>query len=188
GMAIVPLLWGLPIGLLPVHIVFLEMIIDPACSIAFEAEPEEEKIMARPPRDPKEKLFSREMLLLSLLQGIISFVVVFGMYAVTIAKGVDEIEARSLTFTTLVLSNLCLILTNRSWSESIISSFKKKNKSLAGLIIVTLSVLSLSLYVPFFQHIFHFHPLHVDDIFLCFVLAIFSILWFEFYKALRRTR
>jgi Ca2+-transporting ATPase len=188
GMAIVPLLFGMPIGLLPVHIVFLEMIIDPACSIAFEAEPEEENIMARPPRDPKEKLFSREMLLLSLLQGVVSFAVVFGMYAVTLAKGVGEIEARSLTFTTLVLSNLCLILTNRSWSESIISSFKKRNKSLAGLVTVTLSILGLSLYMPFFQHIFHFHPLHADDIILCTVLAIVSILWFEFYKVFRRTR
>ncbi len=182
GMTILPLLLGLPIGLLPVHIIFLEMIIDPACSIAFEAEPEEENIMTRPPRNPRERLFSGTMVGLSLLQGIISLMVVLGVYITSMQRGDSESEARSLSFTTIVLSNIFLMLTNRSWNTTFVASMRKKNIALRWLVVITLSLLAVTLYVPFFQNIFHFHTLHLDDLAICLALGLLSISWFEIYK------
>ena len=82
GMSLIPVLLGWPLVLLPVHIVFLELIIDPACSVAFEAEAEEADVMERRPRDPKKPLFSRHSIVLSFLQGFIVLVIVLAVYAI----------------------------------------------------------------------------------------------------------
>lgn len=186
GMTLLPLLFGMPVGLFPVHIIFLELIIDPACTIAFEAEPEEDDVMKRKPRPPKAQLFSRRMISLSLLQGAVSVILVFGIYAYVLSQGRGELEARSLAFATVVFSNLCLILTNRSWSAPISKLFKRKNKALAGVIGGTLVLLALVLYVPFLQRLFHFHTLHPDDLIFCVGAGFVSILWFELLKVFHR--
>ncbi|MDP4237428.1 MAG: cation-translocating P-type ATPase, partial [Bacteroidota bacterium] len=186
GMALLPLIFGMPIALFPVHIVFLEMIIDPACSIAFEAEPEEEGTMKKPPRDPKERLLSWQRIDLSVLQGIISLGICFAIYAIVLGLKRGEMEARALSFATLVFSNLALILTNRSWSSSIFASFKKRNAALAAVIFGSLALLGVVLYVPTFQSLFHFNTLHFDDILFCFAGGIISVFWFELVKFFRR--
>lgn len=116
GLSQVPVLFNLPLVLLPVHIVFLELIIDPACSIVFESEEEEADVMRRPPRQQDEGLFTRETLPLSLLQGGVVLGVLLLVYAGALAQGFSEPGVRTLTFTTIVIANLSLILTNRSWS------------------------------------------------------------------------
>lgn len=186
GMALLPLLFGMPIALFPVHIIFLEMIIDPACSIAFEAEPEEELTMKKPPRDPKERLLSWQRIDLSLLQGFISLGICFAIYTVILNLNRGEEEARALTFATLVFSNIALILTNRSWSKSMIASFKKKNSALAAVIFGSIGLLAIVLYVPVFQSLFHFNILHADDILFSVAGGILSILWFEVLKYFKR--
>ncbi|HET6371636.1 MAG TPA: HAD-IC family P-type ATPase, partial [Nitrospiria bacterium] len=119
GMSLIPVLFKWPLVLMPVHIAFLQFIIDPACSIAFEAEPEEDDVMARPPRDPKEPLFGRRLLGISLLQGISVLVITLAVFLIALSRGQGEVEARALTFTTLIVANLGLIFTNRSWSRPI---------------------------------------------------------------------
>ena len=133
GMSLIPVLLQWPLVLLPVHVVFLELIIDPACSVVFEAEPEEADVMQRRPRDPKKPLFSRRSLALSFLQGFIVLAIVLAVYATSLYRGQGEAEARALTFTTLIVANLGLILTNRSWSRTILETLSSSQPcSLVG--------------------------------------------------------
>ena len=188
GLSLIPVLLKWPLMLKPVHVVFLELIIDPACSIIFEAESEEPNIMERPPRNPKERLFNRRTVLLSLLQGVIILVVTILLYGWVLNNGRGELEARALAFTTLVLANLGLILTNRYWSMTIISSIRRKNTSLGIIVGATLVFLGLVLYVPPIRSVFHFDLLHANDILLCFAAAALSISWFEGVKYFTRAR
>src|SRR6202162_4576500 len=103
GLVLLPLLFGLPILIGPVHIAFLEMVIDPVCSLVFEAETEEGDVMRRPPRDPNEPLFSRRWIGWSLLQGAFAFVLVAVIFVVALRSGMPVAEVRALTFFSLVV-------------------------------------------------------------------------------------
>ncbi len=118
GMALLPVLLGWPALLFPMHIAFLELIIDPACSIAFENEPAESDVMQRPPRDAEAPLFGGATLRLALLQGLGVLAVVMGAFAWAHLR-LPEPEARAFAFATLVVGNLALILSNRSRARSL---------------------------------------------------------------------
>ena len=175
-----------PLILMPVHIVFLELIIDPACSIVFEMEPEEDGVMRRKPRDASETLFTRRMVLLSLLQGLMVLLAVFAVYAYALHLGHPEDDARALAFTTLVLANIGLILTNRSWADGLIRSLRAKNIALWWMVPGALAMLAAVLSIPFLRRLFHFSKLHPQDLVMCLAASILSILWFEGYKIWRR--
>ena len=182
GMALLPLLFGLPLVLAPVHIVFLELIIDPACSIVFEAEPEESNSMRRPPRQPDAPLFTLRTLLLSLLQGAALFVAVAAVYAIALQQGREADEVRALTFTTLVIGNLGLILANRSWSGSLLASLRTPNPALWWVVGGTLGFLAFVLYVPGLRELFGFTYLHLNDVLLAFAAGATGIGGFELFK------
>ncbi len=182
GSSLIPILLGWPLVLYPVHIVFLELIIDPACSVVFESEPAEKNIMERRPRDPKESLFGKKMMILSLLQGLFSLLVVMAVFKMALRLGQAATGARTLAFITLIVSNVCLILTNRSWSRSIISSLSVSNRALIGVICGATAFLFLVLYIPFLQKLFHFGSIHRADIFICLSAGVLSVAWFEFLK------
>ncbi|MGA2172221.1 MAG: cation-translocating P-type ATPase [Sedimentisphaerales bacterium] len=186
GVSLIPVLLGWPIILYPVHIVFLELIIDPACSIVFESEPEESDIMSRPPRDPKKSLFARRLLVLSFLQGLFALVVVAVVFRIALGLGQTESAARTLAFTTLVISNICLILTNRSWSRSIIASLSVFNRALAWVIAGAALFLGLVVYVPVLQKLFHFEIMHVGDLLIALLAGVLSVIWFEVVKMFTR--
>ena len=188
GLSLIPVLFKWPLALLPVHVVFLELIIDPACSVAFEAERAEPDSMQRPPRDREEPLFSRRTLAISLMQGLAVLIVTIAIYGFVTVRGRDELEARALTFTTLVLANLGLILVNRYWSSTILTSFRYRNTALYIIIAVTFVFLGLVLYVPPLRDLFHFGTLHAADLLICLAAAVFSISWFEVVKLLARRR
>jgi Ca2+-transporting ATPase len=188
GMSLIPVLLGWPLVLLPVHVVFLELIIDPACSVVFEAEPEEADVMQRLPRDPKKPLFSRRNLALSFLQGFIVLAIVLAVYAISLFRGQGEEEARALTFTTLIVANLGLILTNRSWSRTILETISSPNRALWWVLGGALVFLAGVLYIPFLRELFGFSYLHFLDIAICFLAGITSILWFEGLKMINRRR
>ena len=133
GMSLIPVLFNMPLVLLPVHIVFLELIIDPACSIVFESEKEEADVMNRPPRRKEEGLFTRKHLALSLLQGFVVLAFILVVYIGAQGRGFDEAQVRTLTFTTIVIANLCLILTNRSWSGTILDTLSSQPEQGTGL-------------------------------------------------------
>jgi Ca2+-transporting ATPase len=179
GIALFPILFELPLVLLPAHIAFLELIIDPACSTVFEAQPEEKNIMKRPPRNLKERLFGRKSLHSSLLQGgsVLAVVIIVFLLALYLGKG--EMEARTLTFATLVIANLTLIVANLSWEKSLIRTVSPENKALWLVVGGALSSLVLVLYVPFLRDLFHFSLLHFNDLLIVLFAGIFSVVWFR---------
>jgi Ca2+-transporting ATPase len=179
GMSLIPVLLKWPLVLSPVHIVFLELIIDPACSVVFEAEPEEANVMNRPPRNPKEPLFSRKTLAVSMLQGLSVLFIVLAVYGIALYRGQGESEARALTFTTLIIANLGLILTNRSWSRTILSTLRSPNAALWWVLGGAAVFLGLVLYLPVLRSLFRFSILHPIDLAICLAAGVVSILWFE---------
>jgi len=185
GMSLIPVLLKMPLVLLPVHIVFLELIIDPACSVVFEAEPEEANVMNRPPRSPKENIFGRSTALLSFLQGFSVLFIVLVTYIIVLSRGQGEMEARAFTFTTLIVANLALIFTNRSWTRTILTTLKSPNSALWYVTFGALLFLGMVLYIPFLRDLFLLSILHINDILICLVLGIASVLWFEVLKIIK---
>jgi P-type Ca2+ transporter type 2C len=182
GMSLLPVLFNWPLVLMPVHIVFLELIIDPACSVVFEAEAEEAGLMDRPPRDLTRPLFDRRTIVVSLLQGLSVLIIVLAVFAVSLYRGQGELDARALSFTTLIIANLGLIFTNRSWSRTILDTLRSPNAALWWVAGGALFFLGATLYMPFLRGMFHFSRLHFLDIALCLAAGIVSIVWFEIFK------
>ncbi len=186
GLSLIPLLLGWPPVFAPVHIVFLEMIINPACSIAFEAEPAERDVMQRPPRNPQQPLFGKHILLLSLLQGVFVLLATLAVLGYTLHNGASETQARALTFSTLIVGNLGLILVNRSWQHTILRTLNRRNPALWWVISGAFGFLLLTLTLPFLREAFHFAPVTPYQLALCFAAGLCSVLWFEMYKLFRR--
>ena len=182
GMSLIPVLFGMPLILLPVHIVFLELVIDPACSIVFESEKEEKNVMTRPPRKREEQLFTKKTLFLSLLQGFVVLGVVFLIYINSINMGLIEGEVRTLTFTTIVIANLCLILINRSWSETLLTTLRTPNRAMLWVFTGTLISLVLVLTIPVLQDLFRFSAISFAEFLFCVTGGVMSVIWFELYK------
>jgi Ca2+-transporting ATPase len=182
GLSLMPVLMGWPLILLPIHVVFLELIIDPACSIVFEAEPEEANVMLRPPRDPHLPIFSKRIVILSLLQGTSVLAMLLGVFCISMYMGRGEIEARALTFTTLIVANLGLILTNRSWSRIILDTLRSPNPALWLVIAGAILFMGLVLYTPFLRELFRFSALDTIDLAISLMAGAVSIMWFELLK------
>jgi Ca2+-transporting ATPase len=187
GMSLIPVLFKLPLVLLPVHVAFLHLIIDPACSIVLEAEPAEPNVMQRPPRNAKEPLFGRKTVGLALLQGLGILTIVLAIFVVTLYRGQGELDARALTFTTLILANLCLIVSERSSSRLSLKVLKAPNAALWWVIGGGLLFLALVLYVPFLSQLFSFSFLHPIDLAICLAGGAISLLWFESLKFLNKS-
>ncbi len=185
GLSLIPILLKWPLILTPVHIVFMELIIDPACSMIFEAEPEEADVMKRKPRNPKEKLFNGRMIAISLLQGAVVLATVFGVYAYAIMNKQGENEARALAFTTLIIANLGLIMTNRSWTRSLFSTMRTPNPAEVWVFSGAIVFMSVILLVPQAREIFKFSCLHASDILVCIAAGSASIIWFEIMKVFK---
>jgi Ca2+-transporting ATPase len=186
GMSFLPVLLNQPLVLFPVHIVFLELIIDPACTLIFEAEKEEKDVMSRPPRDPKQKVFNRTTLGISLLQGCVVLAVTFGVYWFGLIRGFGEGEVRALTYVTLIMANLFLILSNRSWSQSIFTTIRNKNSALFWVMSGAVIFLILVLSIPFLSSLFSFDSFKPVEILVCLGAALLSISWFEIYKIVKK--
>jgi Ca2+-transporting ATPase len=182
GVTLVPLLLGWPLLLIPVHVVFLELIIDPACSIAFEAEPEEANVMARPPRDPNARLFAGKRVVLSLLQGFTVFLTTFAVYGTFLHLGYSEAYSRGVGFSALVAGNLALIFTNRSWTRTVWQTVRSLNRSLWAIVTGAIVALFLVLYVPLPRSLFHFSTPHPCDVLIAVSAGFFGVLWFEALK------
>jgi P-type Ca2+ transporter type 2C len=185
GMSLLPVFFGWPLVLLPVHIVFLELIIDPACSVVFEAEKSEANVMNRPPRRLDEPLFDRWTIALSIVQGFVVLVIVATVFLIAMQKGLGENEARTLCFTTLIIANMGLILTNRSWVASIWTVLKTPNPAMWWVLAGATFFLCLILSFPFTRDLFHFAQLSLDDIVICLGAGVVSIVWFETYKFIK---
>lgn len=182
GMSILPVLMQWPLLLLPVHIVFLELIIDPACSVVFEAEPEEPNVMRRPPRRENDPLFDRSTVIRSVLQGLGVFgMVVLSYLSVSrVSSSVDE--ARAACFITMVMGNLGLILSNRCLEESFFNALRRPNPALWSVLGGAMLMLGLVISLDFTRDLFKFAPLHTVDLGLAVTSGLVAILLSEFLK------
>lgn len=182
GMALLPILAGLPPLFAPIHIAFLEMIIDPVCSLAFEAEGEERDTMKRPPRPPQEPLFNRRMVLWSALQGVLALLLIAAIYLAASARGMPEDEVRALAFVTLVMAVVGLIFVDRSFSASLLEAFTRPNRALTAVLFLVFLIMGLALIWPPAARLFSFGPLHTDDLLLSAAAAGGLFLLMEVFK------
>ncbi len=182
GMSLIPVLLKWPLALLPVHVLFLELIIDPACTIVFEMENDEPDIMQRPPRKLDAPLFGRVMVLSGLIQGLGILAVVAGVYTFALSQNLGEGEARMFAFVSLVIGNLSLIFANRSHTLSIFQSLRVPNKALWWISLGALFFLALVLTVPALRGVFQFAPLHRWEMALLSLTGLVSILFAESIK------
>ncbi len=182
GMSLIPVIMGWPLALLPVHILFLELIIDPACSIVFEMEREEKDIMDRRPRQTGEPLFGPRMLFVALVQGLGVLALVAGVYAWSLRSGFGDAEARSLAFTNLVFGNIGMIFSNRYWGLSIFSIIMIPNRALWYVTTAALGFLAITLFVPFVNGLFHFAPLHPWQYLFCLAMGVVTVVINEIAK------
>jgi Ca2+-transporting ATPase len=186
GMALLPLLAGWPLAFGPVHIVFMELIIDPACSIVFEVEPAERDTMRRPPRPAAEPLFSVATMLSSLAQGAAVLAVIGGLYAYWQYTGVASAPARTMAFVTLIGGNLALMLANRSSSTSLRTTLKVRNMPLYWVMGASALALALTVYWPPLQRVFGFAPIHYGAAVGSFIAGILPVAVFEWLRRLGR--
>ena len=182
GLALSPLIFGLPILFGPMHIAFLEMVIDPVCSLVFEAETEEDDVMARPPRATDEPLFSRHMIIWSLVQGVVAFALVAAIFVVALRQGIPVNEVRALTFFALVISIIGLIFVNRSFSASIVNALRRPNSALRWVLLGVTAMLALTLLWPFASALFRFGPLHLDDLAVIFGAGVLVLVCLDLVK------
>jgi Ca2+-transporting ATPase len=182
GMSLIPVLFNWPLALLPVHILFLELIIDPACSIVFEGEEDEADIMQRPPRKLEEPLFGRAMILSGLIQGLGILAVVATIYAVLLMRGYDQSVARMLAFVCMVIGNLGLIFSNRSRKHSIIKTLRIPNRALWWVTAGATVFLAFVLINPFLRNLFKFAPINGWEFLLIVLSGLASILIAESVK------
>ncbi len=188
GMAVLPVIFNWPILLMPLHIVFFELIVDPACSIAFEAEGEEPGIMRRKPRPEGARLFSRSTITLGLLQGMGVFITVLVAFLFAMRRGQAPEHARAIAFTALVAGNLALIWANRSALRTAFEKGRVQNTALWLVTLGTMATLLAVLYVPGIRTVFEFSVLHPKDLLLSFAVGSISITWFEVLKLVGRRR
>jgi P-type Ca2+ transporter type 2C len=159
GLALIPLASGMPLLFGPVHIAFLEMVIDPVCSLVFEDEGEEDGIMDRPPRPVVEPLFSAPIIIWSLVQGALVLGVVTTILFLAPGYGFDVDQVRALTFHSLVLCVVALIFVDRSVSSSIISAITRPNRALAYVLPIVAVLLAVTVFWPPARDLFRFGAL-----------------------------
>lgn len=188
GLSLLSPLLGWPLILLPSHIAVLEMIIDPSCGLIFEGTEAEPHIMQRPPRPLGQPMVTGWVLALSIVQGAMVLCGCTAMYYLAVRLGHSPERIRAMVFSTLVFANLGLITVSRSWSESALETLWKGGKLLWALIAGTVSLGGLVLLLPPLQRLFSLAPLSMQDVALCLLLAVGSVVWFEPVKLVLRKR
>jgi len=183
GIAMLPLLFGWPLILTPIHIAFLEMNIDPACSMVFEAEVAERDVMRRPPRGLAVRLLMPRRIMWALIQGGVALTIVGGVLFSAVSMRMSEADTRALVFACLVLINLGLIIVSRSFESSLLEALRRPIKVLWWLSTGVLSLLVISLVWPPAQRLFRFGHLHWDDVAACVVVGCLSLFGLEYLKS-----
>jgi P-type Ca2+ transporter type 2C len=183
GLSLIPVFFAkMPLILWPVHIVFLELIIDPACSVIFEAEKEEPNVMSRPPKNMNEPFFGAKKIALSCIQGVGILIICLLIYFIGQKMGYTERAVRTFTFVVLMVSNIAVILSNRSWTSNIFQILFTPNKAVKWVVGGAILFLILILYVPFLLDLFQFEKMGIRETLICVIAGLFSITGFELYK------
>lgn len=188
GTALLQLLFPGPMILLPIHVVFLELIIDPACSLAFEAVAPEADVMHRPPRDPSVPLISGREYAINVLLGCVLFLGVGVVHYAGWRLQLGEHKIRTLCFATLVLGNLSLILADIAPTPSLRDTLRPQNPIARYLLVAALSFLSLTIYVPAINTLFKFTPLAAHEMAAVLLLTFGGLILMIYLKALPQRR
>ena len=180
--------WIFPHIFTPVHVIFLELVMGPTCSIVYENEPLEKNVMKQKPRIMTETFLSWKELGISIFQGLAITLGVLFIYQWSVWLGGNEEKTRALVFTTLIFANVFLSLVNRSFYYSILACFKHKNILFPIVIGATLIMLFLILYVPAFADFFKLAGLNLREIIMAIIVAAISVMWMEIYKWTKRRK
>jgi P-type Ca2+ transporter type 2C len=169
----------------PIHVIFLELVMGPTCSIAFENEPAEPGQMQQPPRRLTDTFLAGPELGRSIAQGLGIAGAVLGVYYVTMQQGESISAVRTLTFTTLVISNILLTLVNRSFTQSVFQTLRMPNPTMTLMLGLTLGLLLTMLFVPDVRHLFDFAPVSASALGWSALTALVGVGWIEIYKIVR---
>lgn len=187
GLVLLPAFFSwLPVLLMPLHIVFMELIIDPVCSVAFESEQEEKGIMNRSPRKPDELFFGWRKMLFSLLKGSMVLAMVVSVYFLSLNEGHSPAEVRAIAFSSLIIGNVFLILTSLSDSRNVIAVILEKNIAVLIISVVAFVLLVLTISIPVLQHLFSFEFPGVKHFLSSFTGAIIVLIILELIKIIRQ--
>lgn len=178
--------WIYPNIFSPVHVIFLELIMGPTCSIIYENEPMEKNTMQQPPKALSTSFFSGKELLLSIVQGLVITVGTLYVYRYAMGNGYSENITRTMTFTVLVTANIFLTLTNRSFYYSIWTTLKYKNSMVPFIIMATVIMLGLLLFVDPLTSFFEFERLTLLQLLISSGVGFLAVIWIEVYKLAKR--
>jgi len=180
--------WIYPNIFSPIHVIFLEIIMGPTCSIIYENEPMEKNLMLQPPRALSTSFFHLRELTTSIIQGLVITVGTLFIYRYAVYNGYNEELTRTMVFTDLVVANILLTLINRSFYYSIWTTLKYKNRLVLYIIAITILIVALLLVVPPLTHFFEFEMLNLVQLLLCIGVGAVSVIWFELVKLVKRRK
>lgn len=178
--------WVYPNIFSPVHVIFLEIIMGPTCSIIYENEPMERNLMLLQPRPFTTTFFNLKEITISIIQGIIITVGLLFMYQYCVTFNCSESETRTVVFLTLISANIFLTLVNRSFYYSIFTTLGYKNNLVVMIITLTIMMTGLLLFIPVFSNFFQFETVSASQVGLSILVGFVSVLWIEIYKWFKR--
>ena len=184
--ASLPLLlgWRFPNIFTPIHVIFLELIMGPTCSIFFEREPVERAIMTQPPRIKSRFMFTGNELLLSLLQGAAIAFGILSLYYFYMENNYPITYVRTIVFTTIIISNVFLTFVNRSFQETLFKTIRYKNDLVPYVLGASFIFIGCISFIPFVQQLFGLMQIHFTHFIVCTLVSLAITLWFEAYKGL----
>jgi Ca2+-transporting ATPase len=180
--------WVFPQIFTPVHVIFLELVMGPTCSIVYENEPMEKNTMLQKPRKMTDTFLNWKELGISIIQGLAITIGVLFAYQYTVQNGGNEEKTRAMVFSTLIFANILLSLVNRSFYYSMMESFKNRNILFVAVIGITLILLFAILYIEPLAGFFHLNELNIVELSKAIGIASVSVLWFEIYKWIKRMK
>jgi Ca2+-transporting ATPase len=180
--------WIYPNIFSPVHIIFLEIIMGPTCSIIYENEPMEANTMLQKPKPLTTTFFNWRELSISIVQGLFITAGTLFVYQYSVINGYDEALTRTMTFTVLITANIFLTLVNRSFYYSILTTLKYKNNMVLLIIFITIAIIGFILTIKPLSNFFEFDTLNGLQLLTCIIIGFISVIWFELVKLVRRTK
>lgn len=178
--------WAFPQIFTPVHIIFLELVMGPTCSIVYENEPMEKNTMQQRPRPVTETFLSWKELTISIIQGLAITLGVLLVYQLSWQNGAGEEKTRALVFATLIFANILLSFANRSFYYSMFRSFRARNPLLTAITLITLTLLFIILYSEPVSRFFKVASPDAVELAVTLAVAAASVMWFEVYKFIKR--
>ncbi|MBL0134134.1 MAG: cation-translocating P-type ATPase [Chitinophagaceae bacterium] len=180
--------WIYPNIFSPVHIIFLELIMGPTCSIIYENEPMEENTMQQPPRPFTVSFFNMKELTTSIIQGLMITVGTLAAYQYSVSQDYNENLTRTMVFTVLIVANIVLTLVNRSFYYSIIHTLGYKNRMVPQIILITIAITALLIFIKPLASFFDFETMTLPQLLVCIGIGLLSVIWYEAVKWLKRRK